>query len=941
VQTRTASDADQDPAVSPPQTGERTPAGRHSPWHRMRLGNWRVPVRLVALIAIPTAVAVLLAGLRVSSALGDATVFQRIEQLAALGDKVTALVQSLETERDTTARYVTSKSPEARAAMSQGQRTVDAAARDVRTRAADIGEGFTPVVRTGVQNMLIRINTLPALRQTTSASALPALPGIEKYSQFISELLDLNDRIAQGSTDTDVSEAVRTLGALSRAKEQSSRERAILTVALNDGRFDPVALDELQGARAARDSFLDIFNTSSSVPQRQLYDDTVTGPEIDRAETTRLQAIRLAQDSPALELKPMGPNDVAQWFDDMTKRLDRLRVVEENIVSGIVDRSRALKDRAQRGAMIDAALLCLVLLLVLGATIVVARSLVRPLRRLRGGALDVAGNRLPDFVRRLREPDVEQVGFDVEPIEVDSTDEIGEVARAFDEVHREAVRLASNEAMMRGNVNAMFVNLSRRSQSLIERQLRLIEDLEQSEQDSGRLDSLFKLDHLATRMRRNCENLLVLGGQDQARRWNKPVPLVDIVRASLSEVEQYERITLRIQDEVSVNGRVVNDLVHLVAELVENSTSFSPEHTKVAVSGHLLSGGGAMLQISDSGVGMSPDELEEANWRLANPPTIDVSVSRRMGLFVVGRLAQRHGIRVELRAALSGGLTAFVILAPNAIMQDLGKARPQRLDSLSGAPTVDRSAVQPPVVRGEISRPGELPRPGEMDRPPVPDTPREPVRSHGTSLPKRKPAPTSPPGRGPGSTAPSRSSRPQGAPPSARSGGLPPSQPPPEQPMPRPQAQPQPAGSAFGEGRSVNENNGRSPIFEAMQSEWFQRRKTGSMNRADSSPPREWSSPGDEGWRAAETIRAPATGGQTSTGLPKRVPGSNRIPGSVGSPPRPEPAQPVQPAQPVPQAEAPRPPQAEAVRNRFASFQQGVRKGRAAIQPEDDERENQ
>ena len=193
--------------------------------------------------------------------------------------------------------------------------------------------------------------------------------------------------------------------------------------------------------------------------------------------------------------------------------------------------------------------------------------------------------------------------------------------------------------MLRGNVNAMFVNLSRRSQSLIERQLRLIEDLEQSEQDSSRLDSLFKLDHLATRMRRNCENLLVLGGQEQARRWNKPVPLVDVVRASLSEVEQYERVTLRIQDEVSVIGRVVNDLVHLVAELVENATSFSPEHTKVAVSGHLLSGGGAMLQISDSGVGMSPDELEEANWRLANPPTIDVSVSRRMGLFVVGRLA--------------------------------------------------------------------------------------------------------------------------------------------------------------------------------------------------------------------------------------------------------------------------------------------------------------
>jgi hypothetical protein len=160
--------------------------------------------------------------------------------------------------------------------------------------------------------------------------------------------------------------------------------------------------------------------------------------------------------------------------------------------------------------------------------------------------------------------------------------------------------------------------------------------------------------------------------------------------------------------------------------------------------------------------------------------------------------------------------------------------------------------------------------------------------------------------------------------------------------MARPQVQAQAASSAFGENRSMGENNGRSPIFEAMQSEWFQRRKTGSMNRAESSPPREWSSPGDEGWRAAETIRAPATGGQTSTGLPKRVPGSNRIPGSVGPAARPEQKQQQAPA---PQAAAAPPPhrgpEAETVRNRFASFQQGVRKGRAAIQPEDDERENQ
>ncbi|WP_308210150.1 sensor histidine kinase [Actinomadura madurae] len=213
----------------------------------------------------------------------------------------------------------------------------------------------------------------------------------------------------------------------------------------------------------------------------------------------------------------------------------------------------------------------------------------------------------------------------------------------------------------------MFVNLSRRSQSLIERQLRLIEELEQSERDEEQLGNLFRLDHLATRMRRNCENLLVLGGQEQVRRWNQAVPLIDVVRASLSEVEQYERVALRVQGEMTVAGPVVNDLVHLLAELVENATVFSSEHTKVTVSGQMLSGGGAMLQITDNGVGMSAEDLEQANWRLANPPVIDFSAARRMGLFVVGRLAVRHGIRVELRAAQGGGLTAFVVL-PDAVI---------------------------------------------------------------------------------------------------------------------------------------------------------------------------------------------------------------------------------------------------------------------------------
>jgi signal transduction histidine kinase len=891
---------------------------------RFGLQNWKVSARLVALIVIPTVVAGVLAGLRVSSALGTAAAYDRVEQVAMLGDRVSALTHALQAERDMAAFNVAERggSAEQQAALKRSERQADTAITAVQEQARKIDDSYPDTVRAQVDGVVTRLNQLPAVRHVATETNFPPDTTIDKYAEFIDELINLDEAISQGNSDAELAQTARSLAALARAKEDSSEERGYLAAALASKSFLPNTFDAFQAVRAQRDTDIAEFTASATPAQVQFYNDTVAGPQIDEAELIHQEAVNRAGDSPDLSLRGVGFS-AQKWYDDMTYRDDRMRAVEDRLVKSLVDRSGHLEDKARRSALLVGGLLLLVLLLVVLAVVIVARSLVGPLHRLRSGALHIAGNRLPDIVRQLRDPNVSDQSFDVAPIDVHSTDEIGEVARAFDEVHREAVRLASNEALLRGNFNAMFVNLSRRSQSLIERQLRLIEDLEQSEQDSARLESLFKLDHLATRMRRNCENLLVLGGQEQARRWNKPVPLVDIIRASLSEVEAYERITLRVQDDVSVVGRVVNDLVHLLAELVENATTFSPEHTKVAVSGHLLSGGGAMIQISDSGVGMSPVQLDESNWRLANPPTIDVSVSRRMGLFVVARLAQRHGVRVELRAALSGGLTAFVILPPTAMHDANAPAAPPPLDSAADLPQAlpaSRPVARSSTARSELTRMEETPAAA-----PVPETPREPARPPAAPLPKRKPVSTPPPGRGTAPTAPARSA-PQRSP----------SPPPPSRPAGRPPAT---TGSAFGESSMARENNGRSPIFEAMQSEWFQRRKTGSTGRADSPPPREWSSPGDEGWRAAETIRSPATGGQTNAGLPKRVPGSNRIPGSVG--PAPVASSGASTAEQPAQRPAHRAPEAEAVRNRFSSFQQGVRKGRAATRPEDDERENQ
>ncbi len=386
----------------------------------------------------------------------------------------------------------------------------------------------------------------------------------------------------------------------------------------------------------------------------------MAGPQADAALATELDASVSAQNGQSLTKATKGTGGSLGWYQDMSFTLARTRAVLGSDLGSATAQAGSLQQGAESSEKLTGIVVLVLLLLVLIITIVMARSMILPLRRLRADALDVAGRRLPDMVRRLSESEEAAESVQLEPIGIDSTDEIGEVARAFDQVHSEAVRLAGDEAMLRANLNAMFVNLSRRSQTLIERQLGIIESLEQTEQDSSRLSSLFRLDHLATRMRRNSENLLVLAGHEAPRKWTQPVPLVDVLRAAISEIEQYDRITLNVQSGLVIAGKAASDVVHLVAELVENATTFSRKDARVHVTGQLLHSGGALVEITDEGLGIADQDLARANWQLDHPPVIDVGVSRRMGLFVVGRLAARHGIKVRLRRAQSGGLSALI-----------------------------------------------------------------------------------------------------------------------------------------------------------------------------------------------------------------------------------------------------------------------------------------
>ena len=586
--------------------GTRLSAEPRQKAHRYALKNWRVRSRLLLLVVLPTLSAVILGGVAVTASVRSAAAYQRVEQFSRLGGEITGLIQALQTEREDTVRYITmgpagggrgaprGESGPALAVLTQDDHATGALAARVRNLAGHIGGSYPTVAQQEAQGAITAIAGIPALRSAATTTRIPSLAVIQQYAGTIDQLLALEDEIATGGNDAALADTVRVVGLISGMKEEVSREQAILTSALTPdlvgaNQFQPGQLSALNAAQAEQQADLAQFNLAATSSQRRLYDTTLSSAQADRAQAQIQQAITLALDGGSPAENPAFTNAAS----GSAYLVSSLHAVEQGFMSSIIGRSASQRDKAIRSALLDSAAVMLVLALALFFTVAVGKSMTRPLRRLRAGALEIAGTRLPETVRKMSEGAGPDAPLEVEPIDVDSSDEIGEVARAFDQVHREAVRLAANEAALRGNVNAMFVNLSRRSQSLVERQIRLIDDLEQGEQDSERLASLFQMDHLATRMRRNSENLLVLAGHELSRQRTEPVPLVDVLRAAVSEIEQYERVVPNIQPGISVRGQAVTDVVHLLSELAENATTFSPADTPVNVSGHLLNSGGA------------------------------------------------------------------------------------------------------------------------------------------------------------------------------------------------------------------------------------------------------------------------------------------------------------------------------------------------------------
>ncbi|MDA2813763.1 nitrate- and nitrite sensing domain-containing protein [Nocardiopsis sp. RSe5-2] len=673
---RTEADA---PQADPGRQEESAPPVRAGRWWAPR--NWRVRTRLVALIVIPTAAALVLGGLRVGENVGEAVTHDNIQKMATLGKDVVALTSELGKERRAVAAFIADdRNPDERSAslardLEEQIKATNRAETQVNDRLAELGDVGGTVARDRRDRMVSSLNGLDGVRDEVQTSTITVLPAATKYRQVINSLNEFNQGIAEGTDDTELRESVRAMTSLNRAREHLSYESALMLHSLMRGEMSGGVQEAVQNTRSRYDNEMQNFAASATPAQRQMYESTFTGLEISQMITTRQRVLMRADNGSRLtggtrSDSPSGYQKVSDVSLGLAQQGD------EKMADLVIDQAGDLRQQALYRTFLDSGLVLGVIIAVFLVTSLVIRSLLRPLRRLREGALRVADRDLPDSISRMKDTTTTPDRVEVEPIVVGTRDEIDEVAHSFDEVHRVAMRLASEEAALRSNVNAMFVNLSRRSQTLVERQLRLIDGLEQSEQDSERLGDLFQLDHLATRMRRNAENLLVLSGQDNTRKWAQPVPLVDVLRGAVSEVEQYDRVNVRAPSDVSVLGRPVNDVIHLVAELVENATSFSSHDTQVSVTAQVLDDGGARVEVTDSGIGMALDEIDATNQRLAEPPVIDVAVSRRMGLFVVSRLAARHGIRVRLGKAQGGGITAYADLPADLLITPVDPSAP-------------------------------------------------------------------------------------------------------------------------------------------------------------------------------------------------------------------------------------------------------------------------
>jgi signal transduction histidine kinase len=659
-------------------------AGAHIPHTQRQEANMRrIPIRLklAAALAVPLLALVAVVGVEVSAAAHRADEVSEQADLARAAVGPEGVIDRLQSERTWAAVDLVGSEalgvtapvegyPETRAAT-------DEALAAFRLQTEDAGPAvaaaFAPAFEglEGLEALRADIDDNIATSPTYRTSNNEEFAG-EMYSRYIAmirPLFDATDQITLTIDDKTLREGAQLVNMTSRTIELfvDMARMHLIVGARHGGINDRNEIDEAASRKVLWDRY-----TAALLAAEPPYDDVIaeTYPTGFNEGFTGLVERSMSGEAVPIE-ELTAPLTSTNWGGNKEMR-DAMAAAVNRTADDLVAEAR-IRERVFIGLGV------VVLIGAFALTWLVSRSITRPLRSLTAQAQAMAGDRLPRAVMEvLQTPLGEDVAVpQVEPVRVKSRDEVVEVARALNTVQDTALGLAVEQAMLRRNIADSFVNLGRRNQNLLVRQLDFITSLERVETDPDVLANLFRLDHLATRMRRNAESLLVLAGVEPPRRWANPVPVTDVVRAALGEVEDYQRVAVRSMDAATVVGSITTDLAHLMAELMENALVFSPDGQLVDIRGHARADGGYTIGVIDTGTGMPPDAIETANRRLAGSESFTVAPSKYLGHYVAGNLAVRHGIRVGLAPTTgSRGITARIELPPDLLHQDALAAGP-------------------------------------------------------------------------------------------------------------------------------------------------------------------------------------------------------------------------------------------------------------------------
>ncbi|MEV3969307.1 nitrate- and nitrite sensing domain-containing protein [Streptomyces sp. NPDC050698] len=629
----------------------------------MRFRGKSIRRKIVALLLVPlvslTAIwtfATVLTGREAADLFNVSSVVEKI------GYPIEDTVRVLQEERRQTLVHLADpRASDGLAALRRSRTATDEAVGSIRENARnpDVRDAMGADTDERLTAVLDAFDGIESLRRSVEDGTVNRTQALDLYNRLVDPcyVLLANLHVVD---NIELDKQYRALVNLARARELLSREDALLGSALIVGRI----------------SHSEERAVSDLVAQRTLMYD-VNLPLLPVAERDRYQSFwRNASSAPlrvaeraAVSSGTGTPRGVSakSWDSAAGNVLDELGTLNDQANDRYQDRVHPVAVGVIAKAVVAGALGLIALLLSLFLSVRVGRTLIRDLRQLRLEAHEASGVRLPSVMRRLSAGEQVDVETEVPRLEYDKN-EMGEVGQALNTLQRAAVEAAVKQAELRAGVSEVFVNLARRSQVLLHKQLTLLDAMERRTEDTEELADLFRLDHLTTRMRRHAEGLVILSGAAPSRQWRKPVQLMDVVRAAVAEVEDYERIEVRRLPRIAISGPAVADLTHLVAELLENATVFSPPHTAVQVLGERVANG-FTLEIHDRGLGMAAEALLDANLRLAETPEFELSDTDRLGLFVVSRLAQRQNVRVSLQPSPYGGTTAVVFI-PDALLTD-------------------------------------------------------------------------------------------------------------------------------------------------------------------------------------------------------------------------------------------------------------------------------